>query len=180
MKKISTLLILLVASFVSAQEINWMTLEEATAAQKKEPRKIMIDAYTKWCGPCKMLAKKTFKNKSVVEYVNKNYYAVKFNAEGNEEIKYNGNTFTNPNYDPKKANRRNSAHQLARHLGVSAYPTILFLDEKGALIGPLPGYRTPRQLELFLKLFKNDDYKKIKEKDDWSKYQSNFKYEFVE
>ena len=36
--------------------INWMTIEEAVKAQKKEPRKIIIDVYTKWCGPCKMIA----------------------------------------------------------------------------------------------------------------------------
>ncbi|HCY80556.1 MAG TPA: thioredoxin family protein, partial [Xanthomarina gelatinilytica] len=75
---------------------NWVTLEEAVALQKKNPKKIMIDAYTNWCGPCKMLDKNTFKNKDVADYVNKHYYAVKFNAEGNETINFKGNTFTNP------------------------------------------------------------------------------------
>lgn len=178
MKKMTTLLLLLIGSIAVAQEINWMTFEEALTAQKKEPRKIMVDAYTKWCGPCRMLDKNTFHNKDVVKYINKNYYAIKFNAEGNEKIVYQGNTFTNPKYDPKKANRRNSGHQLAYHFGVRAYPTILFLDEKGNFIGPVPGYKTPQQLELFLKLFKNDAYKKIKDQTDWNEYQNNFKYEF--
>ena len=35
--------------------INWMSLEEAVAAQQDEPRKIMMDVYTQWCGPCKMI-----------------------------------------------------------------------------------------------------------------------------
>lgn len=180
MKKISILFFLLLGIIATAQEINWMNLEEAVAAQKKEPRKIMIDAYTVWCGPCRMLDKNTFHNKSVVEYVNKNYYAVKLNAEGNEKITFGGNIFSNPNYDPKKANSRNSSHQLAQYFGVRAYPTILFLDEKSNFIGPVPGYKTPRQLELFLKLFKSDEYKNIREQADWENYQADFKYEFVE
>ena len=134
MKKIITLAILLIVTVnVTAQEINWVTLEEAVELQKKTPKKIIMDVYTIWCGPCKMLDKKTFRNKDVVDYINKHFYAVKFNAEGNEEIAFKGATFSNPNYDPAKANKRNSVHELARHFGVRAYPTIVFLDEKSGV-----------------------------------------------
>ena len=44
-----------------AASINWMSLEEAVAAQQKEPRKIVMDVYTKWCGPCKMMMAKSWK-----------------------------------------------------------------------------------------------------------------------
>lgn len=54
-----------------AQEIKWMTMNEALAAQKKKPKKILMDAYTTWCGPCKLMDQKTFTNKDVVNYVNK-------------------------------------------------------------------------------------------------------------
>ena len=85
MKKITLSLILVIAMTFSAiaQQINWVTLEEAVALQKKEPKKIMMDVYTNWCGPCKMFDKNTFQNKDVADYVNEHYYAVKFNAEGN-------------------------------------------------------------------------------------------------
>jgi len=177
MKKIIFLLVFIFTISLNAQEINWMNFEQAIAAQKKNPKKIMVDAHTKWCGPCKMLDRNTFHNPDVVAYVNKNYYAVKFNAEGNETINFKGKTFTNPNFDPNKSGR-NSSHQLASYYGVRAYPTILFLDEKSDFIGPLVGYKTPKQLELFLKIFKNDDYKKIKTKEDFEKYSSNFDYKF--
>mgnify|MGYP000536572778 FL=1 len=78
---------ILTTSLVSAQEINWVSLEEAVELQKKNPKKIIMDVYTSWCGPCKMLDRNTFQNKDVAAYINKNYYAVKFNAEGQEEIK---------------------------------------------------------------------------------------------
>lgn len=164
---------------IHAQEINWISLEEAVELQKKEPRKIMIDAYTTWCGPCKLLDKNTFQNPDVANYVNANYYAVKFNAEGNDEIEFKGKAYSNPAFVPDKKGR-NAPHQLARFFKVSAYPTILFLDENSDVISPIPGYKTPRQLELYLNLFKNDDYKNITTKDLWEDYVANFKYSFTE
>jgi thioredoxin-related protein len=178
--KIKLLLAFFILSFsLGAQEINWVTLEEAVEMQKKEPRKIMMDAYTVWCGPCKLLDKNTFQNADVANYVNANYYAVKFNAEGNEEIRFKGKIFKNPDFDPNKKGR-NGIHELTRYFQVSAYPTILFLDENSDLIGPIPGYKTPRQLELFLNLFKEDTYKSITSKELWEEYVANFNYSFSE
>ena len=180
MKK-TTLLILFVLSIsfnIVAQEINWVTFEEAIELQKKEPRKIIMDAYTNWCGPCKILDKNTFHNTDLVAYVNENYYAVKFNAEGNSEIKFKDKIFTNPEYKPELANRRNSQHEFSRYLRIQGYPTIVFLDENGDLLAPLVGYKTPQILELFLKLFKNDDYKDLKNQEDFDSYAESFKSEF--
>ena len=58
MKKI--LLILLLANFsnIVAQDhkINWLSIEEVEVLQQKEPRKVLMDVYTTWCGPCKVLS----------------------------------------------------------------------------------------------------------------------------
>ncbi|MBU3821052.1 thioredoxin fold domain-containing protein [Flavobacteriaceae bacterium XHP0103] len=180
MKRIIYILLLAVLVSVKgiAQEINWMTLEEAVALQKKSPKKIMMDVYTNWCGPCKMLDKNTFHNKDVVDYVNENYYAVKFNGEGKETITFNGHTFSNPNYDPARANSRNSAHQLTGYLQISAYPTIVFLDEKAGMIAPIRGYQQPKQLELYLKMFKKDDHKEIDTQEKFSAYYKAFTPQF--
>ncbi|MBT8265942.1 MAG: thioredoxin fold domain-containing protein [Bacteroidia bacterium] len=180
MKKIVAICVLLVFSMNAiAQEINWVTLEEAVELQKKKPKKIIMDVYTKWCGPCKMLDKNTFQNKDVVEYINKHYYAVKFNAEGNEEITFKGANFSNPNYDPAKANRRNSPHELTRHFNVRAYPTIIFLDENLEFLAPIKGYKNPQQLELYLKLFKNNDHKALTTQEAFNEYYTAFKPEFA-
>jgi thioredoxin-related protein len=159
-------------------EINWMSFEQAIAAQKANPKKIFIDAYTNWCGPCKLLDKNTFHNPSVVKYINEHYYAVKFNAEGNEKITFQGKTYTNPNYNPAKPNARNSSHQLSRYYRINSYPTMLFLDDNAAYLTSVKGYRTPKQLELYLKLFGENDYKTIKTSAEWESYQKNFNYTF--
>ncbi|WP_196890795.1 thioredoxin family protein [Aureivirga marina] len=175
-KTILLMFVMMLSGFTFAQqaEINWMTLEEAVEAQKKEPRKIIMDAYTVWCGPCKMLDKNTFHNPDVVAYVNKHFYAVKFNAEGNETVKFKGKTFTNPGYQASRKNSRNSSHQLSQAFGIRAYPTLIYLDENANLIAPVPGYQTPQNIELYLKLFATDKYKEFKSQEDFVNYQSSF------
>lgn len=178
-KLVTTVFILLIAlSFSHAQQINWVSFEEALQLQKKNPKKIMMDVYAVWCGPCKMLDKNTFQNKDVADYVNKHYYAVKFDAQGNSTETYKGKTFTNPNYDPAKAKTRNGTHQLTMFLQVSAFPTIVFFDEQGEYITPIRGYQNPQQLELYLKLFKSDKHKEMTSQEDFNNYYSAFKPEF--
>ncbi|MCH4824500.1 thioredoxin fold domain-containing protein [Gramella lutea] len=178
MKKLLFFAVLfLCVSALKAQEIQWMSMNEALAAQKEKPKKIFVDAYTDWCGPCKMLDKNTFSNKHVAAYINKHFYAVKFNAEGDEVIYFKDKVFKNPGYDPEKKGR-NAVHQFTQAMGVSAYPTMVFFDENGGFLSPVKGYLTPEKLEIFLKIFATDDYKNVKTEDEWKKYQEEFEGTF--
>jgi len=154
-------------------------MDKALELQKNTPKNIMIDIYTTWCGPCKMLDKNTFTNKDLITFVNANYYAVKFNAEGNESVNYKNRLFENPNYDPAKAKRRNSAHQFSQYLGVRAYPTIVFLDDNAELIAPIPGYQTGQKIEIYLQLFKDQTYKDINSQEAFNTYYKSFKPTFT-
>ncbi len=145
--------------------INWMTVNEAIEAQKKEPRKIIIDFYTHWCGPCKMLSKNTFGNQAVAAYINENFYAIKFNAEGNEEVTFKGKNFGNPNY--KETRGRGNPHEFSRAFGVNAYPTMVFLDEDLNFIFPLKGYVDPKGIEPTLKVIGTNAYKTITTKEEY-------------
>ena len=150
-----------------------MTLDEARAAQKKEPKKIFMDVYTNWSGPCKLLDKNTFQNPDVSRYISEHFYAVKFNAEGTEEITFYNQKFTNPNYDPNR-NGRNATHQFTQFLGVRGYPTMVFFSEYGDPIMPLVGYYKPKQIELYLKMIKQGDYQVFSKPEDFENYKNNF------
>ena len=63
-------------------------------------------------------------------------------------------------------------------MGVRAYPTVLFLDEKGNLINRVKSYRTPQQMELYLKLFGTDQWESIKTQEQFDAYYANFKPTF--
>ena len=62
----------------SKDDIQWMTWSEVEDALKKEKRKVFVDIYTTWCGPCKEMDRTTFKDKEIIKYINDNFYAVKF------------------------------------------------------------------------------------------------------
>lgn len=177
MKKSLFLFAILTFSFIAnAQDkINWLSLNEALKLQKENPKKIMMDVYTVWCGPCKMLDKHTFQNKDVADYVNEHYYAVKFNGEGNETVNYKEQVFENPNYKKSNANRRNSSHQFADFMRISAYPTIAFLGEDGNLLVPLKGYYKPQQLEFYLKLLAKNKHTELKTQEEFDSYFKAFK-----
>lgn len=146
MKKNLILLLLTIGSFASyAQEIKWMTFNEAMELQKKNPKPIFMDVYTDWCGPCKLLDKNTFQDAAFVDYVSKNYYAVKFNGEGTDVINYKGKTMTNPGHNPNSKGR-NAAHQFTSYLKVQGYPSMYILDAKGEIQSPIVGYYTAEQL----------------------------------
>jgi thioredoxin-related protein len=146
MKKILLALFVIFGTLsIQAQEIKWMSIDEALAKQKKNPKPIFMDVYTDWCGPCKMLDANTFHDKSVVDYVSANYYAVKFNAEGDSTVNYQGVTYGNPGYVADRKGR-NSAHDFTKFLQVSGYPSMYILDKNGGLKRPLVGYLTPEQL----------------------------------
>ena len=172
--KFKILFFLLLGSVVvQAQEIQWMTMAEALEAQKTAPKKIFMDVYTKWCGPCKLLDKKTFANRDVARYISEHYYAVKFNAEGTEEIAFYDQVFRNPNYDPNRKSR-NATHQFTQFLGIRGYPTMVFFSEDGDPIMPVVGYYNPQQLEPYLKMIKQGDYAVFSKPEDIEIYLKNF------
>tara|TARA_B100001063_G_scaffold243187_1_gene273282 strand:+ start:55 stop:630 length:576 start_codon:yes stop_codon:yes gene_type:complete len=160
---------------IHSQEINWISLEKVTELQRTNPKNVIIDVYTNWCGPCKLMDKNTFSNPEIVNYINNNYYAVKFNAEGNETVSFMNKTFTNPNYDSSRSQRRNSSHEFTRFLGINAYPSTLFFDSQMNYISPIKGYLNPKQIEIYLHLFKDDNYKNIKSQEDFDRFVKTFK-----
>ena len=95
--------------------------DEALAAAKKERRLIFVDAYTVWCGPCKMMSRNTFTDEQVGEFFNQNFINYKFDMEKGE-----GPTF-------------------ASRYQVNAYPTLLFIDYRGEVIHRVMGYQPPQR-----------------------------------
>ena len=83
--KILYLIIFFISFNSFTQEIKWISLEDAVYLQKASPRNVIIDVYTNWCGPCKMLDRNTFSNKSVINYINENFYKSNYASGGNED-----------------------------------------------------------------------------------------------
>ncbi|HEY0111013.1 MAG TPA: thioredoxin domain-containing protein [Fibrella sp.] len=83
---------------------------------KAENKVIFLDAYASWCGPCKMLQKNVFTQKSVGEYFNKRFINVKMDMEKGE------------------------GPSLAQVYPLEAYPTLLFINGNGRVVRKAVGY----------------------------------------
>ena len=141
---------------LSAQ-IEWLSWDEAMARNETEPRKILIDVYTDWCGWCKKMDKTTFRDSKVAAYVSENFYAVKFDAEQHDKIEFQGTTFE----FNAEAGRR-GAHTLAIALldGKMSYPSIVYLDEQQRRISISPGFKQAAGYVKELEFIGGEHYRK--------------------
>jgi len=138
-----------------AAKINWLTLEEAQALNKTNPKKIMVDLYTEWCGPCKMMMKQTFTDPALISYINENFYAVKFNAESQAPVTFKGKLYSNPTFNPAKTPRqRNAVHEYTRTTGIRGYPTLIIYNSEVEIIDRIVGFQKAPQVMRKLKKLK--------------------------
>jgi thioredoxin-related protein len=170
MKKIFIILCLFIALTTEAQSVKWYTFEEAIELSKKEPRKIMIDVYTDWCGYCKLMDKKTFSNTVIADYLNTSFYPVKLNAEQKEEITFNEKTYK------FVAQGAKGFHELAYALlnGQMSYPSIVFLDEQVRIIHVQKGYSEAQPFDEIIKFIGGDFFKT----ESWDAWRAAYKSPF--
>ena len=91
------------------------------AKAKTEGKMIFMDCYTEWCGPCKLLAQRVFPIKEVGDFFNEHFVNVQVDMEKGE------------------------GRDLAKRFNVTAYPTLLILDNEGNLRHRITGTRSPRE-----------------------------------
>ena len=100
-------------------EANWTkALQEA----KKQNKPIFLDAYTSWCGPCKMLKNNTFTDKAVGEFFNKNFINVALDMEQGDGL------------------------AVGEKYQIRAYPTLIITDADQKSVSVSEGYIEPAQL----------------------------------
>ena len=147
-------------------EIDWISFEEAVSRTEVNPKMILIDLYTDWCGWCKKMDRDTYSRKEIVSYVNEKFYAVKFNAEGSQEVNFRGYTFR---FVPSG---RKGYHELAAALTQNklSYPTTVFMNEEFQIIQPIPGYLDARSFDVISRYMGDGKYKNI----GWEEFQKSY------
>ena len=173
MKKVFIpILLFLVAFQLEAQQenksnVNWLSIEEAVKLNKENPKPILIGVYTTWCGFCKKMDAITYNNKTIAEYINKNFYTVKLDAEQKEDIVFKDYTFKYKAYGNKGYN------EFAAALldGKLSYPTTVFMNDKLQLLQSIPGYLEPKLMEQITAYFAT----KKNQTEKWEDFVKNFK-----
>jgi len=136
----------------TVEELKWHKMDDLSALMSKEPKKVLIDVYTDWCGWCKVMDKQTFADPKIAAYLNKYFYVVKLNAEQKTPITYGDKTY---DFIPEYR-----ANELAVALlqGKMSYPNIVYMDEKGQLLSAVPGFQKPEAILPILVFFGENYY----------------------
>ncbi|MGE0085479.1 MAG: thioredoxin family protein [Desulfococcaceae bacterium] len=118
-----------------AGNIAWLSYEEGLSRGKTEKKKIFLNFYADWCQYCKIMDMQTFRDSSVVKYLNENFISVRINSDHNRKI--------------------------AADYNVTGLPVSWFVAENGENIGSQPGFIPPDALLPLLKYIHTDSYKKM-------------------
>lgn len=92
------------------------TLAQSIRMAKEQKKLIFIDIYATWCAPCAMLKLRTFSSKKAGDFFNENFVNLSLNGEEGEGL------------------------QLVRAYKLTAYPTMIILDNTGRPIIVTMGY----------------------------------------
>ena len=112
--------------------IQWMSYEEGRQRGEAENKKVVLVFNAEWCRYCLKMEKETFRNPTVIAYINRNFVPVSVDSDREQTIadKYN----------------------------VRGLPSIWFISEKGDRIGNRPGYIPADEMLKILKFIGTDSY----------------------
>ncbi|WP_186755321.1 thioredoxin family protein [Echinicola salinicaeni] len=138
-----------------AQEasIQWISFEQLEDTLEVKPKKVFIDFYTDWCSYCKKMDRKVFTKTEVIKRINKEYYAVRMDAESQDSIRFDGQVFINRQSSKRKAGIHDLALLLGSRKGQFAPPTMLILNPEFELLDRRFEYLYSEQLLDWLNRF---------------------------
>lgn len=103
-----------------------ISLKDAQALAKDTGKHIVLDVFTVWCGYCRQMDTKTYPDAAVQAVIGESFIRVRLNAESKSKVVFNGRTYTE--------------EDLAKSMGVTSYPSTIFITPDGKTIGYQPGY----------------------------------------
>ena len=109
-----------------------LELPEEVKDAARDGKRLMLYFGQDGCPYCKELMQTNFTQRAIVEKTRRQFVAIALNIWGDREVQWTDG-------------RRMSEKELTRTLKVQYTPTLIFLDEKGAVAARLNGYYPPHR-----------------------------------
>jgi thiol-disulfide isomerase/thioredoxin len=128
MKKLALVLIVTLGTMglAKAEEgihFQSLSLKEGLEKAKKENKKVFIDIYATWCGPCKMLSKTSFMDANLGEFMNDHFVSIKLDGE------------------------QDDGERLMEQFELDSYPTMLILSPDLEMLKKIVGFVDAETIE---------------------------------
>lgn len=104
-------------------KLDWQNTFKGALKRSKREKKPVLIYFTgsDWCGPCKILDKKLFHSEKFKEIADKDLILYEANNPQNKDL--------------VEANKLQENFRLINKYNVKSYPTLVFVDHKGKIIG---------------------------------------------
>ncbi len=141
-------------------KIEWLGIEDALKKQQETPRPLLLDIWldyvpegTKLVFSSDVFEKNVLKDSKIADYINKNYYPVRFYAASTDTVKILGRIF------PGSTN--NGPHSLTSYLtgGDFSFPALFYFDKDMRLISKMSNYFGHNLYLTVLRFYAEEAYK---------------------
>ena len=129
-------------------ELTWYSMEKAQKLAQENDKKIFVFGQADWCHYCQKMKNEVFNQQETVKLLNKHFYPVELTVDSDEEIVFNGETYT--------------MSHLSGMLGIEQTPTLFFVQPDGEFIAQQPGFMPPDIFNQMITYIGADIYKEKK------------------
>ena len=145
--KLLKILILIIMLHVAtyADDIN---IDNIVSKAVKTNKHVMIFFHMTYCGACKKMKNISIKDNNIQTAIEKDFIYIHVNIDDLDEYIYK--------------NFEGDNHEFAREMGVSFYPTTIFIDKDSKVAYQLNGYRDANKLLEVIEYVSTKSYLKMR------------------
>lgn len=126
-----------------SNNLNWAEVKEKAKAENKY---IMMDCYTSWCVPCKIMEQQVFTDSKIGEFSNQNYVSVQVQFDDDPEA------------NEVKKEWMKLSKEFDKNYQVDGYPCYLFFNPNGEIVHKAYGKREISNFLNLLQKVPNPDF----------------------
>lgn len=131
----------------AASGVNWVPYDQALSQANTQKKPVYIQFHATWCPYCKKLEQLSYSQPAIQQLLNQAFVPVRLTEGDGARYRVDGQSL--------------SVQDLFLHYQVSGFPTLVFLEPDGKLIGKIPGYVEPKDFHSLLRYVHSQSYKRM-------------------